>query len=55
MSRGKKIFWWIMLIFAVYVIYTSPHQAADIVKAVWHIIGVAVSSLFKFFHALLSK
>jgi len=54
-SRGKKVLWWIVLIFAIYVVYTSPHQAADIVKAVWHLIVVAVGSLFKFFHALLAK
>ena len=55
MRRGRTVFWGIVLIFVIYVIYTSPHQAADIARSIWHIITVAVSSLFTFFHALVKK
>lgn len=53
MSRGRKIIGWIIVIFVIYVIYTSPHQAANIGRSIGHIISVAVSSLFTFFKALL--
>lgn len=55
MSRGKKVIAAIVVLFAIYVVYTSPAQAADIVKSIWHIVVVAVDSLFTFFHALLKK
>lgn len=55
MTRGRRILGLILLVFVIYVIYSSPAEAASIAKSIGHIIVVAADSLFKFFNALLKK
>ena len=38
MTRVKKIVLWTLVAFAVYAIFTSPDQAADIVRTSWGIL-----------------
>ena len=35
MQRVKKILLWVLVAFAAYAIFTSPDQAADIVRTSW--------------------
>ncbi|WP_199847401.1 hypothetical protein [Janibacter massiliensis] len=51
----KKIVLWLLTIFLVYAILTSPNQAADIVSTVWDMIVTAVRNIGQFFDALLSR
>ena len=43
MPRVKKILLWVLVVFAVYAIITSPTQAADIVHTTWDIVVQAVT------------
>lgn len=55
MHRAKKIFWWIVIAFALYAIFTSPDQAANIAHSAWTIIVDSVKNIGHFFDALLQK
>ncbi|XVX20806.1 hypothetical protein ACQP1U_02685 [Actinomycetota bacterium] len=55
MQKAKKIFWWLVLIFVLYAIFTSPNEAAGIVDSVWDVLANGVRNLAKFFDALLQK
>ena len=56
MQRVKKILLWVLLAFAVYAIFTSPDQAADIVQDVLATSSpTAFKSIGAFFDALLSR
>ena len=45
----KTALFWIIAIFLVYAIVTSPDRAADMVRALWDIIVGAFSSFGRFF------
>ena len=49
----KKIVTWILVIFLLYAILTSPQAAADIVGSAWDIIRDGVRNIFVFFDELL--
>ncbi|MCE1177969.1 MAG: hypothetical protein LWW86_02920 [Micrococcales bacterium] len=55
MQKAKKIFWWIVVLFLLYAIFTSPNEAAGIVNAIWDVLVNGVENLAKFFDALLQK
>ena len=55
MQRVKKILLWVLLAFAVYAIFTSPDQAADIVKTSGSILADGVRNIGTFFDALLGR
>jgi hypothetical protein len=55
MQRLKKILLWVLIAFAVYAIFTSPDQAADIVRTSGSILADAVRSIGRFFDALLGR
>ena len=48
----KTAIFWIIAIFLVYAIVTSPDRAADVVKAIWDFIFGAFSSFATFFRNL---
>jgi hypothetical protein len=48
----KTALFWIIAIFLVYAIVTSPDRAADLVKALWDIIVNAFTSFATFFRSL---
>lgn len=54
MNKVKKVLWWIFIAFLIYAVFTSPNQAAGIVRTIWDIIVAAFNSLFTFFNALLN-
>src|SRR6478735_6614215 len=45
---------WVLVIFAVYAIVTSPDRAADIVEGIWDVIVGAFRSIGQFFSSLLA-
>ena len=49
----KKIVLWLVVIFLLYAILTSPDEAADIFAAAWNLIVFAVSNVAEFFDNLL--
>ncbi len=51
----KKIVVWLIVIFLLYAICTNPHDAANIVLAVWNFVSTAVKNLFIFMNELLKK
>jgi hypothetical protein len=53
-TRTRQIVLFLVLIFVIYAIYTSPGRSADAVQAAWGVIVNAVSAIFRFFDALLS-
>ena len=55
MTRVKKIVLWTLVAFAVYAIFTSPDQAADIVRTSWGILVAGVQNIGNFFDALLGR
>lgn len=55
MPRVKKILQWLLVAFAIYAIFTSPNQAADIVKTSAQILVDGAKSIGTFFDALLSR
>ena len=50
----KKIVVWLLVIFLLYAILTSPQQAADIFGTAWQVIVAAVSNVATFFDELIS-
>ena len=55
MAKVKKVLWWLFIAFLVYALFTSPNQAAGIIRSIWDIIVTAFDSLFTFFDVLLRK
>jgi len=55
MTRVKKIVLWVLVAFAAYAIFTSPDQAADIVRTSWGMIVDGARSIGNFFDALLGR
>jgi hypothetical protein len=55
MQRVKKILLWVLVAFAAYAIFTSPHQAADIVKTSGSILVDGAKNIGSFFDALLGR
>lgn len=55
MQRVKKILLWVLVAFAAYAVFTSPDQAADIVKTSGTILGDGARNIGNFFDALLGR
>ena len=55
MQRVKKILLWLFVAFAAYAIFTSPHQAADIVRSSGTILADGARTMGSFFDALLHR
>ncbi len=53
MTRTRQIVLFLVLIFVIYAIYTSPGKSADAVHAAWDVLTKAVSAIFRFFDALI--
>ena len=53
MPPVKKIVMWLLVIFLLYAILTSPISAADIFNSVWDIITNGVENIARFFDSLL--
>lgn len=51
----KKTLMWLLLIFVLYAIFTSPTSAAAMFGNAWDIIVNGVSNVFRFFDALISR
>jgi cell shape-determining protein MreC len=51
----KKIVLWLIVIFLLYAILTSPSDAADIVDSAWDVVRNGVQNIFDFFDALLRR
>ncbi|WP_200934638.1 hypothetical protein [Nostocoides sp. Soil756] len=49
----KKIVMWLLVIFLLYAILTSPTEAANIFGAAWNVISNGVSNIGKFFDSLI--
>jgi hypothetical protein len=54
-SRAKKVLIWFLIAFAVYAIFRSPDQAADIVASAWDGIVAGFGAVGAFFDALLGS
>lgn len=55
MPPVKKIFWWLIVIFLLYAILTSPDDAAAMVGNIWDIIVGGVENIGQFFDNLLNR
>lgn len=55
MHRVKKILMWVLVAFAAYAVFTSPDQAADIVKTSGSMLGDGAQNIGNFFDALLGR
>ena len=51
----KKIVLWLIVIFLLYAILTSPQSAADIFGSAWDVIANGVQNIGSFFDTLLSR
>lgn len=49
----KKIVLWLLTIFLLYAILTSPDEAANIVGSAWDVISNGVRNIGRFFDSLL--
>ena len=54
MSRARKILIWIVVLFLLYAIYSSPTETADIVRTAIDGIVAVVRAIGQFFNALLT-
>ncbi len=54
MTRARKVLLWFLIAFAVYAVFRSPDQAADIVRSAFDGILSALSAIGAFFDALLA-
>ena len=54
MTRTRQIILFLVLIFVIYAIYTSPAKSADAVHAAWNVLVNAVNAIFRFFDALIT-
>ena len=52
MVRVRRVLLWLVIAFLVYVVYTDPRHAADIVREGWDIVWTAVNRLISFFNRL---
>ena len=55
MPPVKKIVLWLLVIFLLYAILTSPTEASNIIGSIWDIIKNGVENIFKFFDSLLKR
>ena len=55
MQRVKKILLWVVVGFAAYAVFTSPDQAADIVKTSGSMLGDGARSIGTFFDSILGR
>ncbi|WP_170070260.1 hypothetical protein [Knoellia remsis] len=55
MPPVKKIVTWLIVIFLLYAIVTSPTQAADIVGSAWEVITNGVTNIARFFDSLIAR
>lgn len=51
----KKIVLWLLTIFLIYAILTSPDDAANIVGSAWDVVANGVKNVAIFFDSLLSR
>ncbi|WP_200946666.1 hypothetical protein [Janibacter sp. Soil728] len=51
----KKIVLWLLTIFLIYAILTSPDSAANIVGSAWDVIANGVKNVGRFFDSLISR
>ncbi|MGN7247924.1 hypothetical protein [Janibacter anophelis] len=51
----KKIVLWLLTIFLLYAILTSPDEAADIVGSAWDVIANGVGNIGQFFDSLIAR
>ncbi|GAA1256279.1 MULTISPECIES: hypothetical protein [Janibacter] len=51
----KKILLWLLTIFLIYAILTSPSEAADIVGTAGDVIGNGVTNIGRFFDSLIAR
>ena len=51
----KKIVLWLVTIFLLYAILTSPNEAANIVGSSWDVIANGVANIGRFFDSLISR
>lgn len=55
MPPVKKIVMWLVVVFLLYAILTSPDQAADIFGSAWQVVVNGVSNVAEFFDNLISR
>jgi hypothetical protein len=53
-TRPRQIILFLVVIFVIYAIYTSPGKSADAVQSAWNVLTTAVSAVFRFFDELLN-
>jgi hypothetical protein len=51
----KKIVMWLVVIFLLYAILTSPAEAADIFGSAWDVVKNGVTNIADFFDNLISR
>lgn len=51
----KKIVLWLLTIFLIYAILTSPAEAANIVGSAWEVLANGVRNIGRFFDFLISR
>ncbi|WKV15929.1 hypothetical protein LP422_24180 [Janibacter limosus] len=51
----KKIVLWLLTIFLLYAILTSPDEAANIVRSAWDVVANGVGNIGTFFDSLISR
>ena len=55
MTRTRQIVLILVLIFVAYAVYNDPNRSADAVHAAWGVLTNAVSAIFRFFNALMTR
>jgi hypothetical protein len=53
-AKAKTVMIWLVVIFVVYAIYTSPDRASEVVRALWDVVVNAVASFGAFLAGIVS-
>ena len=51
----KKIVMWLVVVFLLYAIFTSPRDAADIFGSAWDVLSNGVRNVASFFDSLIRR
>ncbi|KGN30922.1 hypothetical protein N802_05860 [Knoellia sinensis KCTC 19936] len=55
MPPVKKIVTWLLVIFMLYAIFTSPGDAANIAGSAWDVVANGVTNVGSFFDSLIAR
>ncbi|MFI7586216.1 hypothetical protein ACIB24_03985 [Spongisporangium articulatum] len=54
MVKARRVLIWILLAFAIYAVFKSPNQSAEVVGNGWDQVKLGIGQIFDFFNSLMN-